>query len=91
MLIGDTKSRTLNKRYRGKDKPTNVLSFPLDENTGEIFLNADAAAREARRGGISIQQHTVFLFIHGLLHLKGLKHGATMERLEQALVRRFAS
>ena len=91
VLIGNTKSHTLNKRYRGKDKPTNVLSFSLDTETGEIYLNVHATAREARRGGVGIQQHALFLFIHGLLHLKGLEHGATMERMEQTLLKRFAS
>lgn len=58
---------------------SNVLSFPLSKTSGEILI-CKAAAKP-----YSVE----FLFIHGLLHLKGLKHGATMEREEDRLLKRF--
>lgn len=66
-------SRRLNKTYRKKDYPTNVLSFPISKTSGEIFINL------RRLKGFSVGN----LFIHGLFHLKGLDHGYTMERAEE--------
>ncbi len=60
-------------------KVSNVLAFPLSKTSGEILI-CKAAAKP-----YSVE----FLFIHGLLHLKGLKHGATMEREEDRLLKRF--
>lgn len=80
-LIGDKKARELNRQLRGKDKIANILSFPLSESSGEILINRRQAARDGQ---------TLFkLFIHGLLHLKGLDHGSTMSREERKLLRRF--
>lgn len=78
VFIGEKKSHELNLRYRGKDKATNVLSFPLDKKTGEIFIIPRLAQKEVG-----------FLFIHGLLHLKGMEHGSTMERAELVLRKKF--
>ncbi|MEK7613147.1 MAG: rRNA maturation RNAse YbeY [Patescibacteria group bacterium] len=62
-----------------KDRVSNVLAFPLSKKSGEIVICRSAA-----------KPYTVeYLFIHGLLHLKGLKHGATMEREETELLERF--
>ena len=69
-------SRKLNRTYRGKDKPTNVLAFPLSKNSGEIFINT------SKLEGFS----TLHLFIHGALHLKGMKHGSRMSEAEQKLL-----
>ncbi|MBI2097706.1 MAG: rRNA maturation RNAse YbeY [Candidatus Vogelbacteria bacterium] len=78
-LIGDARARRLNRRWRGRDKPANILSFPLDKNSGEIFLNLGRRSTNYLR----------FLFIHGLLHLKGLAHGSKMESLESQIVKYF--
>ena len=88
-FIGDARSQTLNKTYRRKDYPTNVLSFPLDAASGEILINLALAKREARKFGTTQARHTTYLFIHGLLHLKGHTHGDTMEKQEKALLKRF--
>lgn len=73
----------MRKAMRYKKKPTrktsNVLAFPLSKTSGEILI-CKAAAKPYR---------IEFLFIHGCLHLKGLKHSATMEREEDRLLRRF--
>ena len=89
VICGDTLSRSLNKKYRGKTYAANVLSFPLSRTEGEIFLNLRVAEREARKYGISLRERLALLFVHGLFHLKGLTHGPAMERAEQKLLKAF--
>ena len=89
VFIGDTRSRTLNRTYRKKDKPTNVLSFPLDKNAGEILINLRQVERETSKYGLNVKNLTGYLLIHGLLHLKGLEHGSTMDRAEQRFCTQF--
>lgn len=89
VFVGDKLSRKLNFEHRGKDKPTNVLSFPLSKNSGEIFINARQAKREIGLFKKNFKNQIGFLFIHGLLHLKGLDHGSTMDKLEEKLCERF--
>ena len=79
VYCGNATSRRLNRTYRGKDEATNVLAFPLSKTSGEIFIN------KSKLKGFAPE----FLFIHGLLHLKGLGHGATMEREEHKLLKKF--
>jgi probable rRNA maturation factor len=81
VFIGETLSRKLNKKYREKDRATNVLSFPLTKFSGEIFITPSVAKKEGHSVG--------FLFIHGLLHLKGYDHGDTMERAEEKIRKQF--
>lgn len=90
VLCGDTLARRINRISRKKTYAPNVLSFPLTDSEGEIFLNARKAQREARAEGSSWRARLAFLFIHGCLHLKGYKHGARMERLEREYIKRFA-
>ena len=89
VLCGDALARKLNKKHRRKTYAANVLSFPLSSSEGEIFLNAPAAAREARRYGTTHRKRLALLFVHGLLHLKGLQHGRTMDTREQKILRAF--
>ena len=86
VLIGDTLATRLNQTYKHKDTPTNVLSFPLSSNEGEIFLNVRRAQRDAKRFGHTPREHVAFLFIHGCLHLKGYTHGPHMEAREEELL-----
>lgn len=65
--------RRLNKLYRQKNYPANVLSFPLSSNEGEIMINK----KYQKNNGVSF-----YLFIHSLLHLAGLKHGQKMNERE---------
>lgn len=83
VIVGSKKSQELNREYRGKDNPTNILSFPLDKNEGEIFLDLKKARADAVNFDRSYTNFIGFLFIHGLLHLKGLDHGAKMENAEK--------
>lgn len=82
-------TRTLNRRYRKKDKPANVLSFPISKNSGEIFITPTVAKKDAKQFGFSYNEFIALLFIHGLLHLKGLTHGSTMDKSERKLLSRF--
>jgi len=91
-LIDDVQIKTLNRDYRHKDKPTNVLSFP-DEGPapllGDIVLAYETVAGEAAEKSISLEHHVTHLLIHGFLHLQGYDHeteaeAAKMEALEIA-------
>jgi probable rRNA maturation factor len=88
LMTSDEEVQILNAEWRGKDKPTNVLSFPmlaredlldLDEDgppemLGDLALAYETCAREAEEKGISLEDHAAHLMIHGLLHLAGLDH-----------------
>ena len=76
-------SQERNKTYRNKDYPTNILSFPLDENTGEIYISLSVARKDTKNFDMSYQKFLHLLLVHGCLHLKGHDHGSTMEELEQ--------
>ena len=89
VFIGKSESKRLNKKYRHKDKPTNILSFPLDENTGEIFITPEVVKREAKLFDRKYDNFISFLFIHGLMHLKGYTHSSTMDRAEEKLRKQF--
>ena len=90
VFVGPTRAQTLNQTYRHKSYTPNVLSFPLTADAGEIYICPQVAAREASDYQLSVSGYTAFLFIHGLLHLKGYEHGATMERAEKKYMKRFA-
>ncbi len=89
VFIGSTRSRKLNKNTRNIDKPTNILSFPLSRNTGEIFIDLNLAQSQAHKFDRDKSNFIAFLFIHGLMHLKGYDHGSTMESKEGAIRKRF--
>ena len=88
IFTSDEEVQVLNAEWRGKDKPTNVLSFPMlaredllelpddgpPELLGDIALAFETCAREAMDKGVSLPDHTSHLIIHGLLHLAGLDH-----------------
>ncbi len=89
VLIGDNLGKKLNKKYKNRNYPTNVLSFPLDSDNGELFLNIRKAEREASKFNHSKNKHIIYLFIHGCLHLAGYEHGSIMEKLEQKYLKQF--
>ena len=90
LLCDDAAMRALNARFRGKDQPTNVLSFPSGEETGflgDIALARETCVREAAEKSISLRDHAAHLIIHGMLHLIGYDHetdedASVMERRE---------
>ncbi len=90
-FVSEKKSRELNKTYRKKDKSTNVLSFSLKENLGELVFCKPVIKREAKDFDKTFDEFLLFLVIHGMLHLKGLTHGGKMEKLEKKYLSRSKS
>jgi probable rRNA maturation factor len=81
-FVGETSSKKANLSSRGKNKSTNILSFPLNKTSGEILICPVVAKREYKKFDLSYQDFLTYLFIHGCLHLKGHDHGEEMEKLE---------
>ena len=74
-VVGAAESRRLNRTWRGKDKPTNVLSFAADAPVlGDLAICAPVVAREAREQGKSPAAHWAHMVVHGVLHLLGYDH-----------------
>lgn len=100
-VVSAPRMRQLNRRYRGKDKPTNVLSFPAapaadvrPRPLGDVLICPVVLRREARAQGKSEQAHWAHLVVHGTLHLAGYDHehdrdAARMERREIAVLKRL--
>lgn len=95
IFASDEKIAELNKKYRDKDGTTDVLSFPISEKNGEIYISIKESAKQAENFGYKnsnsteIEKFIGFLFIHGMLHLKGYSHGSTMEQEEAKFVKKF--
>jgi len=88
LLADDKKIRTLNKKYRGQDQATDVLSFPQNEEEenkqnshlmGDVVISTVTAKRQAAGHGLSIEEEIVLLLIHGILHLLGFDHERSNE------------
>lgn len=100
-FVDDPGIQIINRQYLGKDKPTNVISFSLQEGEcgginpdllGDIIISVETARRDAVKGGLSFDEEIIFLIIHGFLHLTGYDHVNTsvanvrkMKRKEQDL------
>ncbi|MHB1151813.1 MAG: rRNA maturation RNase YbeY [Eubacteriales bacterium] len=80
-LTDDEKIRTLNREYRGKDMPTDVLSFPMEARglLGDIVISLERAAYQAELYGHSFERETAFLTVHSMLHLLGYDHETSDE------------
>ena len=95
VLGGDRLLHRLNRQYRKKDKPTDVLSFPGDGaegSLGDIVISLDTAAKNARSLGRTLPQELDVLALHGFLHVLGHDHetdDGTMDRIERRLRRRL--
>lgn len=89
VFAGETRARALNKSLRNKDYIPNVLSYLSGKKSGEIIICLTEARRQAPEYKLSYPQFVAYLFIHGLLHLKGLPHGTRMERYEEKLMASF--
>ncbi len=87
--VSEKKSREINKRYRNIDKPTNVLSFALHKDAGEIVLCKSVIRKELKKFGRTFPQLLGFLVIHGMLHLKGMEHSSRMERAEEKYDKKY--
>jgi len=93
LITTSAEMRSLNRRFRGKDKPTDVLSFPAEPDlqrkfAGEIAISAEMAAQNAHALGHSPAQEVKILALHGILHLRGYDHecdNGQMARREKQL------
>jgi probable rRNA maturation factor len=79
LVTSSRELRTLNRRFRGKDQPTDVLSFPsgfgpAKDLAGDVAISAEIAAQNARRLGHPVSQEIKILVLHGVLHLAGYDH-----------------
>jgi len=106
-LTGDEEVRALNAEWRHKDKPTNVLSFPMSNERdlsrsnvagpelllGDIILARGVCAAEAADKGVTVEQHATHLIVHGTLHLLGYDHhdDGQAEDMEAREIRALAS
>jgi probable rRNA maturation factor len=96
-IVGGGEGRVLNRNFRGKDRPTNVLTFVMRERPrleGDLALCAPVIAREARDQRKSASAHYAHLVVHGVLHLQGYDHernreAREMERRETHIVTRL--
>lgn len=87
LLADDAAVRELNRAWRGKDKPTNVLSFPANpapgqpgpQPLGDVALAFETLAREAEAEGKTLADHAAHLIVHGVLHLLGYDHETDAE------------
>ncbi len=105
-LTSDDEVQALNRQYRGKDKPTNVLSFPMiqpdlldtvtqNSDDGEVLLGDIVLAHgvciaEAAERGVSLDEHVTHLLVHGVLHLLGYDHGDDEEAEAMEAIERDA-
>jgi probable rRNA maturation factor len=89
VFVGKKRIKKLNQKYRLKDKVTDILSFPLTENSGEIFICIEKCKTACKKFDRNLTNFVVFLFIHGLMHLKGMEHSDKMERAEEKIRERF--
>jgi len=82
VFIDEKKIHELNKKHRGVDSATDILSFPLDKKSGEIFICPSKTKEMAKEFDREYKNFLTFLFIHGLVHLLGYDHGDKMEKVE---------
>ncbi len=96
-VVDEEEGRQLNASYRGKDYPTNVLTFPLTEEPllmGDIVICAPVVAREAKEQGKALLAHYAHMTVHGVLHLHGYDHeidaqADLMEAMEIAILHKL--
>ena len=76
VLVSDRKIKELNRTYRGRNRPTDVLSFSYDDESylGDIIISVETAQRQAQEEGHSLERELSILVIHGFLHLLGYDH-----------------
>ncbi len=101
LLVGDDEMRGINAEYRGKDRPTDVISFAMSDGEfpslnkdilGDVVISLDTAKSQAIERGVSVMHEVNFLLIHGILHLNGYDHERSgpeklkMEKKEKELI-----
>jgi len=82
--------KKINSKYRNIDTTTNILSFPLSSSLGQIIMDPIKIRGDATLFGMTYPKFLKYLFIHGLLHLKGFEHSSKMEREEKKYLKFFS-
>lgn len=88
VFAGDKRTRGLNMAYREKSYIPNTLSFALDNQSGEIFINLKQATIQSKKREESFEYYVALLFVHSCLHLKGMEHGDIMDKKMNAILRK---
>lgn len=86
IIVPPARIKRLNLVYRDKDHATDILSFPLSKNEGEIYLCQSEARKKSKEFGMTYEEYFQKLFIHGCAHLKGYDHGRKMEMFETKIL-----
>jgi probable rRNA maturation factor len=89
-FVTPKESHRLNLAHRQKDKPTNVLSFVYEKNSGELVLDLTTSKKDAVNFDMTKEKFLLFLVIHGMLHLKGMDHSSTMEKAEKKWLDKYS-
>ncbi len=78
LLVSDDEITELNRRWLQRDRPTNVIAFPMDGPQdfvlGDVVISTETAEREAAERGVGLEEHLALLLVHGILHLLGYDH-----------------
>ncbi len=94
VFIGASKAKRLNKEYRKKNYATDILSFDIDKDNGEIYIYPPKAKSKAKEFGTGVANFFNYLFVHGLAHLQGHTHerekeALKMEKFEKIICKKF--
>jgi len=102
LFVDDRQIRDLNEKYLKRNRPTNVISFPMAQGEfseitpqllGDVVISAETAIRESQESGLSLEKEIAFLLIHGILHLMGYDHTGgnriQMETIQEELLNRL--
>ena len=93
VFLNEKEIRKINRKYRGKDKSTDILSFRYDLGynkkrrvlTGELMLSPEVVAKSAKENEVSFKRELAFVLSHGVLHLLGMRHGKKMYELQDKI------
>jgi probable rRNA maturation factor len=104
LFVDDQQIKALNKQYFQRNRPTNVISFPMAQGEfsevnpqllGDVIISVETAMKEARKSGLSFEEEVTFLIIHGILHLMGHDHSGRgrqeMEMIQEELFDKLVS
>ncbi len=89
-FVGKKKIQSLNKKHRGIDRATDILSFPISDEMGEIYICIEIADKKSKLFGRTSENYLEFVFLHGLVHLLGYDHGEKMEKIEADFRNKFS-
>lgn len=89
VFVGKARIKSLNNLYRKKNYATDILSFPLSDTSGEIYICKEISDKKSKDFDRTETNYLAFLFVHGLVHLLGYDHGTEMDTLEKKFHKKF--